>query len=32
MILLIVYDGECAVELLEEDKAAHFMGQSEPGE
>lgn len=32
MILLIVQDGECAVELFEEEKAAHFMGQSKPGE
>ena len=32
MVLLIVQDGECAVELFEEEKAAHFMGQGEPGE
>ena len=32
VVLFIVYDGECAIELFQEEKAAHFMGQSETGE
>jgi len=32
MILLVVQNGESAVQLFEEDETAHFMGQGKLGE